>query len=465
MPQEFTPEQNQAAARIRDVLRQGTPDISAADDPLFRLFAAAVVNQTLTYAAAAYQACAEMPEAGLPVPNLISISDEHDQPDADAARAFASDVLNDYGADRPGAARAEAAAWFRARVRVIPVLVGLAGNVGWDRQCWQIAAYSHDALVAEGALPEATSICTAGLVAAERCADLQATALMHLASGGVAKMTGRYLDALRHYDQAMPLFQDLDNVWGQAKTALGRGAVHIVRRELQEAQTCQQTVLDMPDAPPVLTALATGNLGRIALETGDVFEAIRRGTAALEIIDVSGISAIRQVMEVNHDLAEAHLCVGDLHSAREHLAAALSAVDASAQNMTFASVHVAVYMTAGRLALAEEKPEGALREFTRALEVRSSSTFHLADLLEGIGQAILAGGHRAAALAVLHAALTQRRADGIAFRTAGTLARLTAVYRDHDPHKAAELRAEALTQLETLGDLPASRLRTTLTTA
>ena len=127
--------------------------------------------------------------------------------------------------------------------------------------------------------------------------------------------------------------------------------------------------------------------------------------------------------------------------------------------MTFASVHVAVYLTAGQLALAENQPETALSEFIRALAVRSGSTCHLADLLEGIGLATLVCGDSIGAVAVLHAALAQRRVDRLDLYTAGTLVHLAAAHEDHDPHQAAALRAEALAQLRPLSDRPAVKLR------
>jgi tetratricopeptide (TPR) repeat protein len=264
------------------------------------------------------------------------------------------------------------------------MVISLAQQAGWDQQCWQLAARCHDTLVAEGALAEAAQIAVVGLAAAERCADPHGIAVMHLASGGVAKMSGRLDAAMTHYDHAAPLFELLGDVRGQAKVALSRGAVHIARRELQAARDCQLAVLTTAGVSPVFTALATGNLGRIAICDGEFAEAIRCGTAALRIIDGAGIPAIRQVMEVHHDLADAHMAMGDLRAAREHVSTALSAAGATEQDLTFASVHVAVHLIDGQLALAEERPDAALQAFTRALAVRSGSTAHLANLLEGI---------------------------------------------------------------------------------
>jgi len=145
------------------------------------------------------------------------------------------------------------------------------------------------------------------------------------------------------------------------------------------------------------------------------------------------------------------------------VAAARRAAEATAKDSAFAPVHVAVYLTAGQLALAEDDPQTALREFTRALAVRAGSTFHLADLLEGLGRAILACGDRIGAVAVLTAALVQRRVDRLDLYTAGTLAHLAAACQDSDPEQAATLRAEALAQLKPFTDRPAVRLREELT--
>jgi hypothetical protein len=147
------------------------------------------------------------------------------------------------------------------------------------------------------------------------------------------------------------------------------------------------------------------------------------------------------------------------------MSAALSAAETTEQDMTFASVHVAVHLSDGQLALAEERPDSALVAFTRALAVRSGSTVHLANLLDGIGQALLAGGERAAAVAVLHAALAQRRVDGRGLDTARTLVHLAAALTDSDPQRASGLRSEALAQLEQLTDRPAVTLRRELAAA
>ncbi|WP_370382269.1 tetratricopeptide repeat protein [Catenulispora sp. GAS73] len=341
----------------------------------------------------------------------------------------------------------------------------LAARAGWDRQCWQLAARCYEPLLAEGALAESVAVCAAGLAAAQRCRDPHAVALMHLACGSAATMTGWLDEALAHYDQALPTFQQMGDERGQARTTLGAGAVHQARRELYAARLCQLAVLETTSIP-ALTALATGNLGRIALDSGELDEAVRCSTAALRIIDGAGIPALCQVMEVSHDLAEAHLALGDLPAARRHVATALSAANAAAdQDMTFTSVHVAVHLTAGRLALVEGQPEDAMREFTRALEMRSNADAHLADLLEGIGQALEVQGQRTAAQAVLHAALSQRRIDGIAYHTASTMAHLAAAYQDQNDTLATELRAEAIAQLRCLADAPSVMLRERLATA
>lgn len=461
MTPRFTPEQTRAAARVRALLNPDTPALPGiASDPTFRRFAAAVVNQTLTYAAAAFIACAEEGAPALPLPSFVTFADgAEDEQDAAAAVAFASQWIVTSGSGVPGPDRGQAAAWFRTRTQVLPAVAALAAENGWDQQCWQIVARCQAALIAEGALRQAGALSAAGLAAAERCRDRRAVALMHLACGAVAKMSGRLGEAMEHYDAAMPILQMLGDACGQAATLLCRGAVHMARRELQSARNCQLDVLNTAGVPPVLTALATGNLGHIAMESGEIAEAIRCGNAALQIIDGAALAAVRQVMEVNRDLAEAHLANGDLHAANRHVADARRAAEATGEDMTFASVHVAVHLIAGQVALAEGDTDTALREFTQALAVRCNSTARLADLLEGVGLAALAEGNRPIAVAVMQAALAQRRVDGVAYYTAGTLAHMAYARRDEDGQKIVELRNEALALLEPLNDSPAAKLR------
>lgn len=454
-----TPEQTHAAEHLRATLgNHAQHQPSTGSDALFALFAAAVVNATLTDAQAAHRSCDEGLGPTLPEPSLIAITDKPDDLDAAVADAFASEWIADVGAGVAGPDRGEAAVWFRSRAQALSAVVAVAAEAGFDPQCWQLAAYCAAPLMAEGALAEAATISTAGLAAAERCHNERAVAIMHLACGAVDKLAGRLTAAMDHYDIAMPIMQRLGDVIGQANTLLSRGAVHMRRRELQQARDCQLNVLAITNIP-VLAALATGNLGCIALKNGRISEAIGCSNAALQIIEGASIPAIRQVMEVNHDLAGAYLASGDLTSARRHVDAALAAAETTAHDMSFASVQVAVHRVAGELALAEGKPTTALGEFTHALTVRTGSAVQIADLLEGIGLAALANAGRAEGIAVLHASLAQRRVDGVAFRTAATLALLADAYQNEDPQHASELRDEAIDQLEHLRDESASELR------
>lgn len=461
----FTTEQANAAARVHSALAPEALKVPLNPDRLFLRFAAAVVNQMLVYADEAWRRCGEGLGPTLPPPGFVGEETPGDVEDAQAAVAFASQWIGACGDGASGPSRAEAALWFRTRTGVLPAVVTLAGKAGWDQQCWQIAARCYDPLLAEGALAESVTVSAAGLAAAQRCRDPHAVALMHLACGSAATMTGWLDEALAHYDQALPTFQQMGDERGQARTTLGAGAVHQVRRELYAARLCQLAVLETTSIP-ALTALATGNLGRIALDSGELNEAVRCSTAALRIIDGAGIPALRQVIEVNQDLAETHMTRGNLPEARRHMTAAQSAANAAAeQDMTCTSVHVAVHLTAGRIALAEGQPAEALHEFTRALERRTNTNAHLADLLEGIGQVFAAEGQPTAARAVLHAALSQRRIDGIAYHTAGTMAHLAAAYQDQDDTLANQLRAEAIAQLRPLADAPSVMLRERLATA
>lgn len=465
MASRFTPEQSDAAARVRSALVPGAVAMPSHPDRLFLRFAAAVVNQVLVYADDALRCCGDGLGPALPPPALVHVGAPDDQADSEAAVAFASQWIGNSGAGTTGPERAEAAQWFRTRIQVLPAVAALAEQLGWDPQCWQLAARCHEALVAELALADAAASGAAGLAAAECSGDVQGVAVMHLACGTVATMTGRLQEAMVHFDQAEPLFDQLGDVRGQAKAMLCRGAVHIARRELQAARDCQLAVLNTAGIAPVFTALATGNLGRIAFCDGEFAEAIRCGTAALRIIDGAGIPNIGQVMEVHRDLAKTHLLLGELPAARRHMATARSAADATAKDMTLASVRVAVYLTAGQLALAEGEPETALKEFIRALAVRSGSTLQPADLLEGIGLAIGACGDSIGAVAELRATLAQRRVDRVDLQTARILAHLAAAYESHDPQHAAELHAEAVARLQPFSDSPAIRLREELTAA
>ena len=464
-PFPFTPEQTRIAERIWHAFNPNAQHPSGNDrDALYALFAAAVINVALTDAYAAHRSCDEGVGPAVPEPTLITVAgDTGDTGEPDAATTFALERITSAGAGVPGPDRGEAALWFRTRIKTLPAVVMVAAELGFDLQCWQLAAYCSDPLIAEGALNEATAVSTVGLAAAEYCDDNRAVAIMHLACGAAAKLAGRLTEAMDHYDAAMPIMQGLDDVIGQANVMLCRGAVHMRRGELQEARNCQLNVLAITKIP-ALTALATGNLGSIALKAGQISEAIDCSQAALQIIEGASLPALRQVMEVNHDLAGAYLASGDLPSARRHVEAALAAIDATRHDMSFASVQVAAYRIAGELALAEGKPSTALREFTRALAVRSGSTVLMADLLEGIGRATLANAGRVEGLAVLHAALAQRRVDGVAHRTADTLALLADTYQAEDPQQAADLRNEAIGHLEHLRDESAAKLRHRLAT-
>lgn len=461
-PFSFTPEQTHIAKRIWEAFNpDAQPPSGSGRDTFYALFAAAVINVSLTDAHAAHRSCDEGVGPALPQPTRITVAD--DAGESNAATGFALERITSVGAGVAGPDRGEAALWFRTRIKTLPAVVMVAAELGFDLQCWQLAAYCSAPLMAEGALAEATAVSTVGLAAAKYCDDERGVAIMHLACGGAAKMAGRLTESMDHYDAAMTIMQRLDDVIGQANVMLCRGAVHMRRGELQEARNCQMNVLAITNIP-VLTALATGNLGSIALKAGKISEAIDCSRAALQIIEGASLPALRQVMEVNHDLAGAFLASGDLSSARRHMEAALAATEATRHDMSFAAVQVAVYRIAGQLALAEGKPTIALGEFTRALAVRSGSTVLMADLLEGIGLAIMAKAARTEGLAVLHAALAQRRVDGVAFRTAATLALLADAYQGQDPQHATDLRNEAIDQLAHLRDSAAAKLRDELTT-
>jgi tetratricopeptide (TPR) repeat protein len=464
MTSPFTPEQARAAAQVQAALDAGTGRVPDADlGPLFSLFAASVVNEALARACAAFLACDEGFGPALPLPVFATYP--HDDPNADAAIDFAERWVTESGAGDIGLGRAAAAVWFRTRTRALPAVVALAAAAGLHQQCWQVALRCQAPLIAAGALAEAAAISGTGLAAAERCGDKRAIALLHLGCGAVARMTGRLDEAMRHYDAAMPIFQQAGNQQGRAGTLLARGAVYAMRRDLWTARQCQLAVLDTPGVPPVMNALALGDLGHNAMLAGDVGEAITCGNAALQVVDFAAKDAIRLVMEVNRDLAEAHLANGDLEAAKRHIADALRAAEATCDDLTFASVHVAVHLMAGTLALHQDDVATALREFSLALGVRSNSSAGLADLLEGIGAVALAGGDHPVAVAVMHAAVVQRRLDDVPFRTAETLAQLADAYGDDHGQQAAALRAEALALLQPFRDGPATKLRAQLAAA
>lgn len=461
----LTPQQTRIAERTQAALNPDAHHRSGTrGDALYTLFAAAVINVALTNAHAAHRSCYERLSPALPQPTRITVSDETADPNAAAAAVFTLEQIGSTGNGIPGPDRGEAAAWFRTRINTLPTAVALAAEAGFDQQCWQLAAYCTDPLLAEGALAEAAAVSAAGLAAAERCRDQRAIAILHLACGGAATMTGQLTEAMNHFDLATPVMQHSGDAIGQANILLWRGAVHIRRGDLQQARDCQLNILAITHQP-VLTALATGNLGSLALKAGDFSDAIICGRAALNIIDGASLNAVRHQLEVNQVLASAYLALGDLPSARRHADAALAAAQATKHDMTSAPVQAAVFQIAGRVALAQGQPTTGLEDFTHALDVRSGSTVHPADLLEDAGLAGLASQDRTTGLAVLHAALAQRRVDGVAFRTASTLAHLADAYQADDPQHARDLHTEAIDELQHLRDDSAARGRDQLTTA
>jgi tetratricopeptide (TPR) repeat protein len=91
----------------------------------------------------------------------------------------------------------------------------------------------------------------------------------------VRRETGDHQGAIETLDAALSTCRDLGNRWGQAKALNELGALHQVRNDIDQAETCHQQALDVARGSDSAwnEAHALAGLARCALATGRITEA------------------------------------------------------------------------------------------------------------------------------------------------------------------------------------------------
>jgi len=112
--------------------------------------------------------------------------------------------------------------------------------------------------------------------------------------------TGDYPGAARDLQEALAIYRDIGNRWGEAAALNEAGTLHRVRGELRQAGSCHRQALDLARQTGGAwdEAHALAGLGRCALAAGQPAEAADSLRQALEIFqrigaaEAAGVTAV-----------------------------------------------------------------------------------------------------------------------------------------------------------------------------
>jgi DNA-binding SARP family transcriptional activator len=256
--------------------------------------------------------------------------------------------------------------WFRAEHQVLVAATTLAEASGADAYAWQIPCTMTQYFRAVGRTRDWASLDAVALRAAARLGDDGALGRVYFSIGTRSRITGAYDDAIDYLRRSMSHFRAIDDLASQASVHLALSGVYRSRREL------------LPDRVPADVPIALAHAGN-ALDW--FYSAGDRTGEARALTDLG-----------NH-----YLALGDLPTAREYCANALQ-LNVEVGHMTG---QVDALDTLGRIHTGLGDYHQAIRYFLEALTTCSQAGIPVRPphILESLGDAYLASGNGAAALA------------------------------------------------------------------
>jgi tetratricopeptide (TPR) repeat protein len=318
------------------------------------------------------------------------------------------------------AASGSAVAWFEQTRSSVLTTLELAASIGADEQLWRMASAIEPLASLTGDLDLWGRVSQAGLRAAERLGEPQALAFMHLMRGGWHKMTNP-ASSIPDYTEALRRFRRLGDERMELLTLIRLGAVHLVLRRLPEAEACfEQVVARSTDDAAI--GLGVMNLAAVRLDAGDYGTAVNLSHRALELLAEADP---HYAVQVYIQLVSGQVRVGDLEAATE---AWLAGSAQAGIGPVHAGRRLGLLAAEAELRLAQNRPGEAVELAHRWLVCHGelgTDTGH-ADVLDLLGQGVLAQRDPVRALDIHEAALGRRRRAGVPFYTARTLMHLAA---------------------------------------
>lgn len=203
---------------------------------------------------------------------------------------------------------------------------------------------------------------------ARKAGQIDNEAGVYINLGNVLNGDGRTDDAIRAWEQALRVFNEIDNGLGAALSLKNLANAAITKGKLELARDQLQQSLDHFQALKAGHQISntTFLLARVAERQGRLSEAVDLYRQAL---DAQGGGAVEQVLAATAALARVHLAMAQVDSARTVLAEVEAPLAASSDPGAKAKVHVAT----GYLGLLTGDAAAARSAFERARALRADS--------------------------------------------------------------------------------------------
>lgn len=186
---------------------------------------------------------------------------------------------------------------------------------------------------------------------------------MHNRAGAACRGTGRYDEAVSHYEAGREAARKAGNEVVEIRSVEGLGLVALAQGRLDDAVRwfTEDHRLSESQSRTHDVGLALINLGSTQLKAGRPEPAIEHLTRAREVLAADPYNVAR----ARTDLGRALTATGDLASARTELEASLATMEASGSRFEVARALSAF----GEVAEAEGNTDEARRHYDRALPI------------------------------------------------------------------------------------------------
>ncbi|WFF07760.1 tetratricopeptide repeat protein [Micromonospora sp. WMMD1076] len=307
--------------------------------------------------------------------------------------------------------------WLEEQRPNLDAFIRQAADEGHEPMAWRLARASWRFFYIRGYFDDISATNGVGLVAAQRCGDRHAVALMHNYLASACVRTGAYQDASAHLHEVVSILTGLGDEPGAQRARFNLGAVHWQTGRLHQSleasrETLRSHVLDtLPVLPNLGLTLrylgrydesmavhrlhlfvarikhdlfhmsnALGHLGGLRYRLGQNAAAERLLRASLALRDRTGNGFARA--ETLSDLAGTYRQLGRYEDALRHHEAAIEAAAASGERDVQAQARNELAVTLGVTGRADE----AVVVFEEALAIatRIGHPYEQARALDGL---------------------------------------------------------------------------------
>lgn len=307
--------------------------------------------------------------------------------------------------------------WLEEQRPNLDAFIRQAADEGHEAMAWRLARASWRFFYIRGYFDDISATNGVGLVAAQRCGDRHAVALMHNYLASACVRTGAYRDASAHLHEVVSILTGLGDEPGAQRARFNLGAVHWLTGRLHQSleasrETLRSSVLEtLPVLPnlgltlrylgryeesmavhrlhlfvarikhdPFHTSNALGHLGGVRYRLGQNAAAERLLRASLALRDRTGNGFARA--ETLSDLAGTYRQLGRYEDALRHHEAAIEAAAASGERHVQAQARNELAVTLGVTGRTDE----AVLVFEEALAIatRIGHPYEQARALDGL---------------------------------------------------------------------------------